>query len=127
MDCASFFSLEPEGNILFLTPTRNLGDLDLMSVSESCQAIVERFTETGCRHVVLDLGSIDYFGSTALGLFVRLWSKVSQRGGKMVVCDASDNEKTILRHTRLDTIWPVVTTRDDAVQWIEAAMNAAGE
>ena len=120
MECASFFSLQPEGEILFLTPIRNLGDLDMMGVVESCQAIVDRFEASGCRHVVLDLGSIDYFGSTALGLFIQLWSKVSQRGGKMVVCDASSDEQNILRHTRLDTIWPIVPTRDDARQLIES-------
>ncbi len=121
MDCASFFSIEAVDDILFITPIHNLGDLDLMGVSESCQQIVEQFAQRNCRHVVLDFGSIEYFGSTALGLFVQLWSKVSQADGKMVVCDASDHEKTILHHTRLDTIWPVVPTREDARQLIQSS------
>ena len=120
MECENFFSLEECGDILIVTPQRNLGELDLLGMKDSCNHIGERFKSSNSKHVVLDLGTIDFFGSSALSLFIQLWTKVSETGGKMAVCNASSNERAILHHTRLDTIWPIFETKDDAIEAVHA-------
>jgi anti-anti-sigma factor len=69
--------------------------------------------------VVLDFRKTDYYGSTALGFFVKLWKRVRDRDGRMAFCGVSDHEREILRVTHLDGMWPICSSREEAVQAVE--------
>lgn len=125
--CAKLFLREQANDVFIVTPIHNLGDFDLLEVSSSCDTIVDEFRERGCRHVLLDLGQIDIFGSAAIGLFLRLWKRVRDTEGMMLVCNASPQERNVLRHTRLDTLWPVVGSREDAMDHIRQTGRAGKE
>jgi anti-anti-sigma factor len=60
--------------------------------------------------VVLDFSRTDFYGSTALASFVRLWKRASGHGGRMAFCCVSQHEREILAVTRLDSLWPVCRT-----------------
>ncbi len=63
----------------------------------------------------------DYYGSTALGFFLKLWKRIRSVDGKMAFCNVSPYEQEVLRLTRLDTLWPICGTREDALQCLRPA------
>ena len=68
------------------------------------------------RNVVVDFGRTDYFGSSALGLLVRLEQEVRRRDGGMALCNVSAHEQDILRVTGLDALWTVRPSREETIE-----------
>jgi anti-anti-sigma factor len=76
-------------------------------LSEVTQAVPPRF--------VIDMSSTTYVGSSFIELLVRAWKRVKNRNGTMALCAVQPFCHEILHVSRLDTIWPIYATRDEAV------------
>ena len=61
----------------------------------------------GGRRVVLDFADAGYVDSTGLGLLVHLAKRARERGGEVRLANVSDDVRTLLRLTRLDTLFEV--------------------
>src|SRR4029079_17645120 len=55
--------------------------------------------------LVVDLLRVEFLGSLMLGVIIKLSKKVKDRGGKVVLCNASDQMKSILETQNLTGIW----------------------
>ena len=67
-------------------------------------------------YFIMDFHKTDYYGSTALGFFVKLWKRVRERNGRMIFCNVSEQEREILTVMRLDKLWAIRASRDEARQ-----------
>jgi anti-anti-sigma factor len=114
------FAVERVGDTLVVTPLADLGELEYQQGEPEARAVYDLLNDPSVRGVVLDFGRTAYFGSSALAFFVRLWKAVSARGGRMAFCNLSSEEREILKHTRLDSLWPVCGTREEAMQRVGA-------
>jgi stage II sporulation protein AA (anti-sigma F factor antagonist) len=113
--------VERRSNALVLTPQRNLSDLDYEGIEEDRNKVLNLLEEDkALRNLVWDLGKTDYFGSTAIGLFVRLGQQVQDRHGHMAFCNVSDLEVEILNVTGLAKVWSIYLSREEAL----AAVNS---
>lgn len=105
------------GDTLLIEVTGNLGAFTLQQIQSDAEAIVNGFeTFYAVRHVVVDLARCDFFGSPGIGFFMRLWTQVRARGGSMVVCNASELERELLALTRLNELWPICDSLDEALE-----------
>jgi stage II sporulation protein AA (anti-sigma F factor antagonist) len=111
------FSADRDGDILILTPLINMSELEYSQTMSA--EILALFNDTTIRHLVLDFQKTDYFGSTALGFFIRLWKMIKDRGGRMVMCNMSAHESEILEVTKLTEYWSIVPTREAALKAIQ--------
>ncbi|MHC4177758.1 MAG: STAS domain-containing protein [Planctomycetota bacterium] len=84
-----------------------LGEISRVLLSEASRADPPR--------VVLDLSGTNYIGSAFVELLVRVWKRLTQRGGTMVLCGLRPFCVEVLRATRLDRLWKAFPTRDQAV------------
>jgi anti-anti-sigma factor len=109
------FQMQVDGDTLILSPTSNLSELELSYFDEEFRAVIQKLEDAGYRNVVLDFEGTDYYGSTALGFFLKLWKRVRRVDGNMAFCNVSSHEQEVLRLTRLDTLWPVCGTREQAL------------
>lgn len=108
--------VECREDVAVVTPTGNLGEFVISRVEEQAEAALKRFESSDtCRHIIIDFCNTDYFGSSALGFFVRLWKRVRQRGGRMALCNLSEHEIEVLKITRLNEFWTITDTLDDAL------------
>jgi anti-anti-sigma factor len=112
---ADIFRVEPQGDTLIVIPTADLREFDFARLEAGGNALLERIGRGPVPNVVLDFQGTDFYGSTALAFFVKLWKRLSVRGGKMAFCNLSDHEREILAITRLDHLWPVCRSRAEAV------------
>lgn len=110
------FEVGQEGDTLLVSPTANLGELDCGQIESEGRGVLDLMANPSVRNVVLDFRRTDYCGSTALGLFLRLWKRVRGRGGRMAFCNVSEHEREILAVTKLDGLWPVCRSREEALR-----------
>lgn len=109
------FAFECEGQTLIVTPQTDLRELDYPAIAAGASGILDLLGNGTVKNVVLDFHKTDYYGSTALGFFVKLWKRVRDCNGRMVFCGVSDNEREILKVTRLDGLWPICSSREEAI------------
>jgi anti-anti-sigma factor len=123
---AGIFDLEVEGETVIVTPTEDLRELDFAEIGAGAEEVLALLGRTPARNVVVDLRRTDYYGSTALGFFVRVWKRVRGRGGRMAWCNVSAHEEEILRLARLDRLWPVCPSREEALAAVRPPAKAGG-
>lgn len=114
-DRAGMFELHEQGDTLVLVPVADLDELRLMEIQASGRAVLARLGSSPIRNVIVDFGRTDYFGSTAMGFLIRFWKRIRERQGRMVLCCPSAHERELLELSRLDGIWPIYASREEAL------------
>ena len=109
------FTLSRADHTIIVTPQRNLTEFDFTQIETEAAEILGQITKNGGPNVVVDFSKIDYTGSTALSFFTRLFKKTRCCGGEMAFCNVSPVEREVLQVTRLDTLWPICDSVDDAL------------
>jgi anti-anti-sigma factor len=107
---------ELDGEVLAICPSRDLTEAICQQLRASDTDIVSIYNGSPATHVIVDCHRTTAFGSSALELFVRLWKAIRTRSGRMAFCNLSDQEKEILHLTRLDLLWNIAGSRDEARQ-----------
>jgi len=113
---SGIFEIEQEGETLIVTPLTNIGELAFQEIASGAAVVLDFLNDSTARNIVVDFHDTDYFGTTALGFFLKLWKKVRARGGRMVFCNVSEHEKEILKFTELENLWIIRGSRDEALQ-----------
>jgi anti-anti-sigma factor len=113
------FEVEREGQTLVVTALKDLRELDYQQIEAGATGILNLLGNGAVKNVVLDLHRTDYYGSTALGFFVKLWKRVRDRNGRLAFCGVSEHEREILKVTYLDGLWPICSSREDALQTVQ--------
>jgi stage II sporulation protein AA (anti-sigma F factor antagonist) len=108
------FEFERDGETLIVTPVTDLRELEFPQIEAGAKEILSLLASSSVKNVIMDFYRTDYYGSTALGFFVKLWKRVRERGGRMVFCNLSPHEREILAVMRLDTLWPLCGSREEA-------------
>jgi anti-anti-sigma factor len=113
---ADVLKVERAGATAIVTPQANLRESDWRAIEAAGGEALRLLEDPSVRNVVLDLGRMDYCGSTALGLFAALWHEVRARGGRMALCNVSAHEREILEVVGFAGLWPVYPSRGEAVE-----------
>jgi anti-anti-sigma factor len=113
------FEVEQEGATLVVTPLTDLREFEYQGIEAGGAGALSLLEGGAVKNVVLDFRRTDYYGSTALGFFVKLWRRVSGRGGRMAFCNLSAHEREVLRVTRLDSLWPICGSREEALKVVQ--------
>jgi anti-sigma B factor antagonist len=108
------FARESHGNILLLNSLTQLGSLNEPEIAHEADELLEMINTSQSTNLVIDLSQSDYLGTAMLGAFIKLWKRIAQHGGQLVLCNVSHNVAQILRFTKLDTIWTIYGSRDQA-------------
>jgi len=111
-----FFEVERVGDVLVLTPLRDLRELDYPEIEVEGKELLWLESDAWVRGVVVDFGRTDYFGSTAIGLLLRLGRRMRNREGRLALCNVSDHEKEILAAAGLAGFWTAYPSREGAVK-----------
>lgn len=116
---SAVFEVEQIGPTTIVTPTGNLRELEFDRIEEGAAEVFEALEKGSTKNVVVDLQHANYYGSTALSFFVKLWKRVKTDGGQMVLCGISAQEQEILKATHLDRLWPQCADREAALASID--------
>jgi anti-sigma B factor antagonist len=73
------------------------------------------FTAQGGRHIVIDMASIDLINSSGLGMLVSALTSMRKLGGSVKLAAVPVNVLHLLEITRLNTVFELFPSVDDAV------------
>jgi anti-anti-sigma factor len=115
MTTPKYLKGERIGEVLVVTPFFTHKSFTEPQVLDEWQCIAEELGEPEIKHAVVDLGQIAYFGSTMLEWMVTIWKTMKAKGGNFAVCSLSEVGNEILTVARLNTVWSIARTREDAI------------
>lgn len=76
-------------------------------------------------HIVLDMAAVDYFCSSAYGVMLRCLEAARERGGDMVLANASESVHRLFEVTRLTSVVRLEHTLEAALRFLAKKRQAA--
>jgi len=116
MDSNLTIHSETEGDILIVTIA---GRLDAPA-STQVKGELEKLLSDHARKVVIDLAGMSYVGSAGLREFFLAGKSLARVGGSMMLCALQPPVQRIFDISGLPTSYPIVATREEAIQRIKA-------
>jgi anti-sigma B factor antagonist len=111
--------IQPRGTAAVVTAERRL----VVGNRQALKSAVVGELENGRRAVVIDLGQTDLIDSGGLGVLVTLYRQAQELGGKLVLANLSEELSGLLRLTKLDTIFTVAESVDEALERAGASLS----
>ncbi|EPY4003003.1 STAS domain-containing protein [Klebsiella pneumoniae] len=87
--------------------------LDASVVQAFKQQVLEAI-DPDTKNVLLDLSHVDFIDSSCLGALVSILKSVNGQG-ELVLCSLNDTIKNLFKLTRMDRIFAIKETRQDAL------------
>lgn len=91
-----------------------IGEVDLSTAPRIRQEGV-RAVAAGARHLVIDLGGVDFMDSLGVGVLVALRKRVASVGGSLRLARPEPQVRRVLSLAGADQVMDVVGSLDDAV------------
>ncbi|MCS6895929.1 MAG: STAS domain-containing protein [Bacteroidia bacterium] len=110
------YTQETQGKaIVFRLEGSLMGDSTQQQFKE---AILSRL-DAGQKHFILDLSAVRNVNSSGLGSLITLFSRTRSAGGEFILASVPANVRNLLHITRLDTVFPIRDTLQEALQSIQ--------
>ncbi len=71
------------------------------------EALLQSLIEQGTRKLVLDLAHVEFVDSAGLGVIMRMFGEITERGGQFRLAGAHDQAKRLLEITHAAAILPL--------------------
>jgi anti-sigma B factor antagonist len=84
------------------------------SVAPAFKQAVVTAVEAGDTRLLLDLGGLEFMDSSGLGALVSILKAVGSRG-TVSVCNAANSVLSLFKLTRMDKVFTIYGTREDAL------------
>ena len=111
----NLFEMECRDDTVILIAKADLSEFEYETLEAEATEAMSLLSTGEHKNIVVDLSGTDYCGSTALGLFLKLWKQTRRDDGAMAFCGLSDNEREIFATMRLELLWPIFEKREQAL------------
>lgn len=132
-DEKAVFEYERTGNVLVVVPTGSLIEFRDADIRNAYNDTYRYLDEDSIQHLLIDFSKLSYFGSTFIGMLIRLAKKARNGGGEAFLCNLSDNMKQmmktlmLLENTKTDFFWVPFDSRQAALEALKGATNNSGD
>lgn len=79
----------------------------------------KQFEKQSSKKVVVDLGKVNYIDSSGLATLVEILKRAKTQSGTLVLSGLSDKVRSLFEITKLDKLFQVSATQDDAVNRVK--------
>lgn len=116
------FGFEQSGDVLILTALGSFMEFRDNDIRNGYNEAYRLLNEPGVRHLLVDFSAMQYFGSTFVGILIRLAKKARSNNGGAALCHMSDNMKDMLKtlmlleNPKIDFSWVAYPDRDSALK-----------
>ncbi len=77
---------------------------------------LKNFAEKQQNSLIIDLESVTYLNSTALGVLISAHANFIKRNGKIILCNVSKSLENIFVITKLTLVFTIAESLDDAIK-----------
>jgi len=120
-----YFATERAGDTLIALPSGGVRSLAGPEFAVDRAALVDKIRDPEVRSIVVDFAHVEYFGSLLLDTLCMAWKHARECGAGMALCNLSEVGQEILRKAKLNVLWPVFATREQAMQAMRTAASTA--
>ncbi len=78
--------------------------------------IINQVVESGTKKIILDLGGLKYIDSSGIGELVSCHMTITNRGGRLHICNLASKIYSLLQLTALITVFQIYDSVEDAAQ-----------
>jgi anti-anti-sigma factor len=110
------FEIERDGETAILTPCADREGRAVPQVEIGAGEVWDVLTDPAVRNVLVDFHRTEDAGTTALGVCLKLRQAVRSRDGHMAFCNVSPQVQETLRRTKLNCLWAIWASREEAMQ-----------
>lgn len=90
-----------------------LDEQNIQLIGEQLFSLVD---EAGRRKLLLNFGNVEYLSSAALAKLITLNKKLHQAGGRLILCNISDQIYEVFEITRLNKLFNIHREEQEALQ-----------
>jgi anti-anti-sigma factor len=94
---------------------RLAGKLIMGPESASLESIIASHIDSGARHLVFDLSTLNQIDSTGIGRFISTFNRLLPLSGSLAMAAATPVVRQSFRVTRLDTVFRFYDSTADAI------------
>ena len=105
-------NVEVEENTTIVVPS---GDIDL-SKSGELRAVLQQILIEAPSKIIVDLEAVSYMDSSGVATLIEAFQLSKRAENDFVLCCLSDGVKSIIELARLDQIFSIHPTRDNALE-----------
>jgi len=115
-------------NTVLLTLATELDESARDIVDEETESMLRLVSEPAAAAFVVDFEGRPRFRAGGLLMLLGVLSKYAKAAsGKLLICNPSAQDMATLKRLRLDRVWPVYNTREEALATLEAQGTAMAE
>ena len=92
------------------------GEVDLHNSPDLRAAILQLIQQATPKKLILNITQVPYMDSSAIAVLVESLRKMRAAGGKLFLVDPQPRVKSVLEIARLDTLFSIVASDDDALK-----------
>ena len=104
-------SLDREGVTIFLVN----GEINISTSPE----LKKQYEKQPSKKLVVDLAAVSYIDSSGLATLVEILKKTKSQGGNLGLAGLSDKVKSLFEITKLDKLFQLFKTQDEAVSRVK--------
>lgn len=78
--------------------------------------VVNDAIQNGLRYAVIDISELRYMNSSGIGVLITILTKFRNKGGEVCLLKPSENVQKLLIITKLNNIFHIVDTREEAFE-----------
>ncbi len=93
---------------------RPIGEIDL-SGAPALRTHLAGAQQKSMARLIIDLKSVPYMDSSGVATLVEAMQQTRRRGVKLILCNMQDKVRSIFEIARLDTVFTIVDTTDQAM------------
>lgn len=120
----SNYHIEQNSSYSTITLLPGLNEAQWSDIEQAGTDINGRLSAMRSPAVLVDLTPLNYMGSSMVAMIVRCWKNVQSNKGRIVVICNNDVVREVISLAGLTKVWPIVETREEALQ--ELGMSASG-
>ncbi len=90
----------------------------LSGIDEMAQQLRNYVAEESPKKMIVDFEGVKFFSSQVLGLLVDVWRKLTEYGGKVLICQINPQLSRVFKITNLDRIFEFYPDRLAAIEAI---------
>jgi anti-sigma B factor antagonist len=108
---------EGGATVVELTDRRILDEVSIGEIGEQITSMIARSADP---KFVLDFSSVAHMSSSALGMLITLHKRLREKGGELRLCGIQPAILEVFVITRLNEIFQICPTREQALQTLKA-------
>ncbi len=98
--------------VLAFTDRRILEEQDIRALQDSVVSVIEQAADI---QLVLDFGQVEFLSSSVLGLLIRISKLISEKNGKLSLCNISPKIYEVFKITQLTKIFDIQKDVNSAI------------